>query len=79
MTYSPTARLHRRFTSPESLGTGTFSLIVEPFPEFALFTVLLRHIRLCQSGQWLADMPMVVQNSSQRQDYYGVGLLLIER
>jgi len=74
----PTARLHRHFASPESLGTEDFHWIPEPFPEFALFTVLLRHIRLCQSGQWLADMAMVVQNSSQRQDYCGVGLLLIE-
>jgi hypothetical protein len=32
-----------------------------PFPEFALFTTLLRRVRLSQSGQWLADTINVAQ------------------
>ncbi len=32
-----------------------------PFPEFALFTTLLRRVRLSQSGQWLADIIIVAQ------------------
>jgi hypothetical protein len=30
-----------------------------PFPEFALFTCIA--VRLCQSGQWLADKMIVAQ------------------
>mgnify|MGYP001167442675 CR=1 FL=1 len=41
-----------------------------PFPEFALFTTLLRRVRLSQSGQWLADTMIVAQkdyNYGERQ------------
>jgi hypothetical protein len=45
-----------------------------PFPEFALFTTLLRRVRLSQSGQWLADIMIVAPlcyNHGKRQGISG--------